>query len=52
MLLPAVGAVVLIALVSGPPQETVCSYTAASHMVDDGNNHTIIEPDGVRCRRP
>jgi hypothetical protein len=52
VLLPAVGAAVLVALISGaPPSDTTCEYVG-SHMVSDGNNHTIYEHDGVRCHRP
>lgn len=53
VLLPAVGAVAFIALLSGGSHPDVtCTYTADSHMVLDGNNRTEVEPNGVRCIPP
>jgi hypothetical protein len=51
-LLPLVGAAVLISLLTGPhaPADTKCQTTGGGHTVKDGNNNTIREPDGVRCR--
>ncbi|GLZ00436.1 hypothetical protein [Actinoplanes sp. NBRC 103695] len=51
ILLPILGAVSLISLLSGSSApETHCEVTAGSHVLKDGNNNTIIEPNGVRCR--
>jgi hypothetical protein len=52
ILLPVLGAVGLISLVSGPPAPDTSCETAGSHTLKDGNNNTIVEPNGVRCRRP
>jgi hypothetical protein len=52
VLLPLLGAAVLISLVSGPSApDTHCETTKGWHTVKDLNNRTVIEPDGVRCRR-
>ncbi|MEU7999606.1 hypothetical protein AB0B66_00310 [Catellatospora sp. NPDC049111] len=52
ILVPLVGAVTLAALLAGDPEPTGyrCEYTEGVHVLKDGNNRTIVEPDGVRCR--
>ncbi|GAB3408843.1 hypothetical protein GCM10027569_22290 [Flindersiella endophytica] len=52
ILLPVVGAAGLISLLSGPPAPDTSCETVGSHTLKDGNNNTIVEPNGVRCRRP
>jgi hypothetical protein len=53
VLLPIVGALGLISMLSGSSSpDTICETTVGSHIVKDGNNNTIVEPNGVRCRRP
>ncbi|MFF3247741.1 LGFP repeat-containing protein [Streptomyces sp. NPDC002870] len=51
VLLPIVGAVAFVALVSGgSPSNLDCSFEG-THTVLDGNNHTETTHDGVRCHR-
>lgn len=53
--LPILGAAIVISLVAGAPPgppDTVCKETEGHHAVTDGNNNTVWEADGVRCRRP
>lgn len=46
------GALTAISLIgSGPAPDTQCETTQGFHTVKDGNNNTIVEPDGIRCRR-
>jgi len=52
LLLTMAGALLAISL-SGKdsPPDTVCDTTVGQHTVRDGNNNTIVEPDGMRCRK-
>ncbi|WP_199873705.1 hypothetical protein [Streptomyces sp. Root369] len=53
ILLPLVGAAVVLSLVAGPSgPDTQCTTTEGWHTVRDGNNNTVFEEDGVRCRKP
>jgi uncharacterized protein with LGFP repeats len=50
--LPVVAAVTIITLAFGgdPPEGQHCE-TSGWHTVKDGNNNTVYEPSGIRCRR-
>jgi len=51
LLLSLAGALAAISLTGGSSApDTVCDTTVGQHTVRDGNNNTIVEPDGVRCR--
>jgi LGFP repeat len=52
--LPIMGIATINALASGPGRDSNgwCCNTSGMHTVKDGNNNTIAEPDGVRCRPP